>query len=431
MKAAAKAPSRGRGAPRAFAMPPPGSTTLGREPGGATAARQAALLRPDAARGAARRPRAPAARRVGPTGPLRRGPVARAARAGARPARGRGRARPRASRAATARRSPRSPSTAATRRRWGRRPRRSPPPTTRERRPSPVAFEEPARLPTRTWCGGPTKDHILESGGSGVALFDYDGDGRLDVYLVTAAELDGDARARSPTATRSIATSAAGGSRTSRRKAGVDAAAWGNGACAGDFDDDGRLDLYVTNWGPNLLFRNRGDGTFEEVAAQGRRRGGRLEHRLRVLRRRRRRRPRPLRRALRRDDLGRRRARRSARSSGATAPASWSVPRACPARPTSSSRTSATGASRKRADGARPRRRRPRLRLRRRRHRLRRRRRRRPVRGQRLEPELPVPQPRRRPLRERGPARRRRGERRGARAGRHGCRRRRLRRRRP
>ena len=51
------------------------------------------------------------------------------------------------------------------------------------------------------------------------------------------------------------------------KQAGVDAAAWGNGACAGDFDGDGRLDLYVTNWGPNVLFRNRGDGTFEDVAA--------------------------------------------------------------------------------------------------------------------------------------------------------------------
>ena len=133
--------------------------------------------------------------------------------------------------------------------------------------PSPAQFEEGVRLPTRTYCGGPTKDHILESGGSGVALIDYDGDGRLDIYLVTAAELT---TSRGRVSHRNALYRNLGQWKFEdvSKKAGVDAAAWGNGVCAGDFDGDGRLDLYVTNWGPNLLFRNQGEGTFSEVAAQ-------------------------------------------------------------------------------------------------------------------------------------------------------------------
>jgi len=133
--------------------------------------------------------------------------------------------------------------------------------------PVPVTFDVGARLPSKMYCGGPTKDHILESACGGVALFDYDGDGLLDVYLVTGAELTG-GRVRVPH--RNALYRNLGGWKFEdvSKKAGVDLAAWGSGACAGDFDGDGRLDLYVTNWGPNALFRNRGDGTFEEVAAR-------------------------------------------------------------------------------------------------------------------------------------------------------------------
>jgi len=133
--------------------------------------------------------------------------------------------------------------------------------------PSPVQLVEGPALPVKTWCGGATKDHILESGGSGLALLDYDGDGRLDLYLVTAPELTAD-RARVPH--RNALFRNRGGWRFDdvSAAAGVDAAAWGSGVCAGDVDGDGRLDLYVTNWGPNLLYRNRGDGSFEETAAR-------------------------------------------------------------------------------------------------------------------------------------------------------------------
>jgi enediyne biosynthesis protein E4 len=132
--------------------------------------------------------------------------------------------------------------------------------------PSPALFEETGGLTAKTYCGGATKDHILESGGSGVALFDYDGDGRLDVYLVTAAELT---KSRERVPHRNVLYRNLGGLKFEdvSKKAGLDAAAWGNGVCAGDYDGDGALDLYVTNWGSNFLFRNQGDGTFKDVAA--------------------------------------------------------------------------------------------------------------------------------------------------------------------
>jgi hypothetical protein len=125
------------------------------------------------------------------------------------------------------------------------------------------------QLTEPTYGGGPSKWHLVESGGNGVALLDYDGDGRLDIYTVSAFDLDErNGRARIPH--RNALYRNLGGMKFKNvaGEAGVDAAAWGYGVCAGDYDGDGRLDLYVANYGPNLLFRNQGDGTFEEVAAK-------------------------------------------------------------------------------------------------------------------------------------------------------------------
>lgn len=139
-------------------------------------------------------------------------------------------------------------------------------PTPEDSAPVTVTFEEGAHLPTKMYCGGPTKDHILESACGGVGLFDYDGDGLLDIYVVTGAELTPE-RERVPH--RNALYHNLGGWKFEdvSKKAGVDLAAWGSGACVGDVDGDGRLDLYVTNWGSNVLFRNRGDGTFEDITA--------------------------------------------------------------------------------------------------------------------------------------------------------------------
>jgi hypothetical protein len=140
--------------------------------------------------------------------------------------------------------------------------------------PSPVQFEVVPGLTERTYCGGRTKDHLLESGGNGIALFDFDNDGRLDIYAVSAQELD-DRRERIPHRNALYRNLGGWTFRNVAREAGVDVAAWGTGVCAGDIDDDGLLDLYVTAFGVNLLFKNKGDGTFTEVAeSAGVRAGG-------------------------------------------------------------------------------------------------------------------------------------------------------------
>ncbi len=128
---------------------------------------------------------------------------------------------------------------------------------------------ESAGLDAIIYCGGANKDHILESTGSGAAFLDYDGDGRLDVYLVNAWALDEEPSAvRIRGRNRLYRNTGDGRFIDVTDAAGVGDDGWGCGVCVGDYDGDGRLDIYVTNFGPNVLYRNRGDGTFEEVAAR-------------------------------------------------------------------------------------------------------------------------------------------------------------------
>ncbi|HKX26199.1 MAG TPA: CRTAC1 family protein [Blastocatellia bacterium] len=110
------------------------------------------------------------------------------------------------------------------------------------------------------------KRYILESPSGGVALFDYDRDGWLDLYLVngsTWAALQGKER---PPSAALFHNNKDGTFTDVTAKAGVANGRWGFGASCGDFDHDGWEDLYVTNFGKNRLYRNNGDGTFTDVA---------------------------------------------------------------------------------------------------------------------------------------------------------------------
>jgi enediyne biosynthesis protein E4 len=105
------------------------------------------------------------------------------------------------------------------------------------------------------------KKYILESTGAGVAIFDYDNDGRMDIFLVNGSTLDG-----SRTATSRLYRNL-GGMRFAdvTEKAGLAHSGWGQGVCAADYDNDGARDLFVTYYGHSRLYHNRGDGTFEDV----------------------------------------------------------------------------------------------------------------------------------------------------------------------
>jgi enediyne biosynthesis protein E4 len=112
-----------------------------------------------------------------------------------------------------------------------------------------------------------SKKYIIEANGTGVAFVDYDNDGKLDLFMVNGSRLEGYGNGKEPTNHLYRNT----GGRVFEdvtNKAGLARSGWGSGVCAGDVDNDGYLDLYVTYWGSNVLYRNRGDGRFEDVTAR-------------------------------------------------------------------------------------------------------------------------------------------------------------------
>ena len=118
---------------------------------------------------------------------------------------------------------------------------------------------------TNVFGGATSKKYIIETTGTGVAIFDYDNDGWPDIFIANGTQLEGFPSGQAPT--NHLYHNNHDGTFTDvTAKAGLAHTGWGQGVCAGDYDNDGFEDLYVTYYGKNLLYHNNGDGTFSDVS---------------------------------------------------------------------------------------------------------------------------------------------------------------------
>jgi len=116
-----------------------------------------------------------------------------------------------------------------------------------------------------TFGGVDTKKFIIETTGTGVAIFDYDNDGWPDIFVVNGTTLDPLPGNKPPT--NHLYHNNHDGTFTEvTGKAGLGHTGWGQGVCVGDYDNDGYEDLFVTYYGKNVLYHNNGDGTFTDVS---------------------------------------------------------------------------------------------------------------------------------------------------------------------
>ena len=136
-------------------------------------------------------------------------------------------------------------------------------------RPWPAKFRDVAAeaglLEPVVFGGVDRKTYIIETAGCGAAFFDYDNDGWLDILLLSGSRLEGSP----PGAGNRLYRNNRDGTFTDvTRKAGLERSGWAYSVTVGDYDNDGHDDLFVTYWGQNVLYRNNGDGTFSDVTEQ-------------------------------------------------------------------------------------------------------------------------------------------------------------------
>jgi hypothetical protein len=142
-------------------------------------------------------------------------------------------------------------------------------PAEAEKAPFGVNFVNVAKesgLKAETVFGGEHKNkYLLETTGCGVAFYDYDNDGWLDIFLVNGTRLEGFPPHQTPT-NRLFKNNRDGTFTDVTAKAGLLHFGWGQGVCIGDYDNDGYEDLFVAYFGKNVLYHNNGDGTFTDVS---------------------------------------------------------------------------------------------------------------------------------------------------------------------
>ncbi|MCI0525322.1 MAG: CRTAC1 family protein [Acidobacteria bacterium] len=139
----------------------------------------------------------------------------------------------------------------------------------RQQLPSfPVTFTDIATQAGLThpviYGGVETKKYIIETNGCGVAFYDYDNDGWMDLFVMSGRRLEEPVKGQEPT-NRLYRNNRDGTFTDVTKQAGLTRTGWASGLCIGDYDNDGFDDLFLTYWGQNALYRNNGSGTFSDV----------------------------------------------------------------------------------------------------------------------------------------------------------------------